>query len=123
MKPKKILFVEDDPFIRDIYLTKLKELGFEAKGVENAEKTFELVKNFKPDLLLLDIILPDLDGWELLRRLREEKLIEKAKVVVLSNLEQKTEADKSEALGVEKFFIKANYTPTEVADYLKKILS
>jgi DNA-binding response OmpR family regulator len=123
MKPKKILFVEDDPFIRDIYLTKLKELGFEAKGVENAEKTFELVKDFKPDLLLLDIILPDLDGWELLRRLREEKLIEKTKVVVLSNLEQKTEVDKSEALGVEKFFIKANYTPSEVADYLKKILS
>jgi len=123
MKTKKILFVEDDPFIRDIYLTKLRELGFEVKGVENGEKTFELVKSFKPDLLLLDIILPDIDGWELLRRLREEKLIEKTKVVVLSNLDQKTESDKSEVLGIEKFFIKANYQPSEVAEYLKEILS
>lgn len=119
---KSILLVEDDPFVVDIYTTKLKEAGFHIEVAENGEEALRKLKEAKPDLLVLDIVLPNIDGWELLRKIRTELGFEDLKVVVLSNLSQKAEVEKSLRFGVIKYFIKAHFTPSEVVEEIKKIL-
>lgn len=119
---KNILLVEDDPFIIDIYTTKLKEAGFSIDIAEDGEEALRKIREKKPNLLVLDIVLPNIDGWELLEKIRTELGFEGLKVVVLSNLSQKAEVEKSLKFGVIKYFIKANFTPNEVVEEIKKIL-
>ncbi|MCL0036674.1 response regulator [Dehalococcoidia bacterium] len=76
----------------------------------------------KPDLLLLDIVLPNVDGWEILREIREDSNLKDLKVVILSNLGQKEEVEKGFKLRAVKYLIKAHYTPTEVVEEVKKII-
>jgi len=119
---KQILLVEDDPFLIDIYTTKLKEEGFEVEVVTDGEDCLTALQAKKPDLLLLDIVLPAVDGWEILRKIKRDEKLKDVKVVVLSNLGQKGEVKKGLELGAEKYLIKAHYTPTEVVKEIKKIL-
>lgn len=120
---KTILLVEDDQFVVDIYTTKFKAAGFEVEVAENGEEALRKLKERKPDLLVLDIVLPNIDGWELLRKIRSDLGLENLKVVVLSNLSKKSEIEKSAKFGVLKYFIKAHFTPSEVVEEIKKILS
>jgi len=119
---KRILLVEDDVFIADIYSSKLKELGFEIEVEGQGEKALEKILLSPPDLILLDIVLPDLDGWEILKRLEKEGLLKKIKVIVLSNLEQRIEVEKASAKYGIHYLIKANYTPLEIAKEVQKVL-
>lgn len=119
---KSILLVEDDPFIVDIYTTKLKELGFSVEVAEDGEEALRKLKEKRPDLMVLDIVLPNIDGWELLKKIRDELDLKNLKIVVLSNLSQKAEVEKSLEFGVLKYFIKAHFTPSEVVEEVKKIL-
>jgi DNA-binding response OmpR family regulator len=119
---KKILLVEDEPFLTDIYTTKLERTGFEVQLVTEGDKVLGVLKEFKPDLLVLDIILPNLDGWEVLRKIRKEKGFEELPVIILSNLGQKQEVMKGLDLGATKYLIKAHYTPSELVEEIKKIL-
>jgi len=118
-----ILLVEDDPFLVDIYTTKFKEAGFAIEVAGNGDQAFVKLAEHQPDLLLLDIVLPHLDGWEILKKIKEEKSLEGLKVVVLSNLGQKQEVDKALELGAAKYLIKAHYTPSEVVEEVKKTLA
>jgi len=119
---KTILLVEDDPFVVDIYTTKLKSIGFSVDVAEDGEEALRKLKEKKPDLMVLDIVLPNIDGWELLKKIRTELGLENLKVVALSNLSQKDEIQKSLELGVIRYFVKANFTPGEVVEEIKKIL-
>jgi DNA-binding response OmpR family regulator len=114
--------VEDDPFLIDIYTKKLKSSGFEVKVAENGEKALRCLQEKKPDLLLLDIVLPEMIGWEVLRKIKENPKLKDLKIVVLSNLGQKEEVEKGLKLGATKYLIKAHYTPSEVVQEIKKIL-
>jgi len=118
-----ILLIEDDPFLIDIYSTKLKKSGFEVGVAKNGEEAITKLKEKKPDLVVLDIVLPRIDGWEILVKIKEDLQWEDLKVVVLSNLGQKEEVEKGFALGATKYLIKAHYTPTEVVNEIKKCLS
>lgn len=118
---KKILLIEDDQFIIDIYSTKLKEEGFDVDVAMNGEKAIEKVKE-KPDLILLDIVLPGLDGWEILREIKRQEESKSIPVIILSNLSQKSEVEKSFKLGVTKYLIKSNYTPSQVIQEIKECL-
>lgn len=122
MKTKSVLLIEDDPFIADIYLTKLKAGGFEADLARDGEEALKKIKERKPDLLLLDIILPNLDGWELLRKIRQKPAYKGMRVVILSNLEQRAEVEKGLKLGADRYLVKAHYTPSEVIEEVKKII-
>ena len=122
MKQKYILLIEDDPFLIDIYTTKFREANFEVEVVEDGEKALTSLKERKPDVLLLDIVLPNVDGWEILREIREDSNLKDLKVVILSNLGQKEEVEKGFKLGAVKYLIKAHYTPTEVVEEVKKII-
>ena len=119
---KKILLVEDDPFLGDIYTTKLKEAGFDIEVVEDGDGVLPKIKERKPDLLILDIILPHLDGWEIIRQIKESPDLKDLKIIILSNLGQKNEVEKGLQLGAAKYLIKAHYTPTEVVEEIKKAL-
>jgi len=120
---KKILIVEDDPFLIDIYTTKFKEAGFSVEVASDGEEGLrKLLNEEKFDLLVLDIVLPQVDGWEILKKIKSNEKLKDLKVVVLSNLGQKGEVEKGLKLGATKYLIKAHYTPTEVVDEIKEVL-
>jgi DNA-binding response OmpR family regulator len=115
---KKILLIEDDPFLVDIYSIKLKESGYDVIVAEEGEAGLKKIKEESPDLVLLDIVLPNFNGWEILRKVDTKNV----KIVVLSNLGEKDEVEKGIKLGAVKYLVKAHYTPTEVVAEVKKIL-
>lgn len=124
---KSILLVEDDPFLIDIYTTKLKAAGFKIDFAEDGEAGLEKIKEIKPDLLVLDIVLPHINGWEILEKIQRENLAERKgkksmKIVILSNLGQKAEVEKGLEMAADKYLIKAHYTPSEVVEEIKKTL-
>jgi len=88
----------------------------------DGEECLRKLKEEKPDLLLLDIVLPNIDGWEILRKIKKDDALTDLKVVILSNLGQKAEVEKGVSLGAAKYLIKAHYTPSEVIEEIKKIL-
>jgi len=117
---KKILLVEDDPFIIDIYKTSLEQADFEVEVAEGGKQALRFLKEEKPDLMLLDIVLPDVDGWEVLKEISEDSELSDLKIFVLSNLGQKNEIDKGMNLGADKYFIKAHYTPSQIVEKIKE---
>ena len=119
---KTILLVEDDPFLIDIYTHKLKISGFEVKLADNGRKALEIIKKEKPDLVLLDIVLPEIAGWEVLKKIKDGGSNNDLKIIILSNLGQKEEVEKGLKLGAVRYLIKAHFTPSEVVEEIKKVL-
>ena len=120
---KSILLVEDDPFIVDIYNTKLKQAGFDVDIAQDGERAIDKLEEKKPDLVILDIVLPQVDGWEVLRRIKNNPDLKNLKVIVFSNLGQQEEIEKGIKLGSVKYLIKAHYTPSQVVEQIKELLS
>ena len=120
-KAKKILLVEDDPLLIDIYTTKLKEKGFDVIVVDSGERVVETVREKRPDVVMLDIVLPHQDGWSILSQIKEDEELKNTKVVVLSNLGQKEEVEKGIKLGAAQYIIKAHYTPSQVVQEIEKL--
>ncbi|HEX9722349.1 MAG TPA: response regulator [Candidatus Paceibacterota bacterium] len=118
----KIFLVEDDPLLMDIYTTKFKQAGFDVEVIESGERVSERVKEEQPDLILLDIVLPRVDGWDILRQLKQEEKTKSIPVIILSNLGQKEEIAKGLELGATSYLIKAHYTPSEIVEEIKKLL-
>lgn len=119
---KKILIIEDDIFLRDLAYQKLKSLDFDVHQAVDGEEGFKKIIELKPDLVLLDIILPGIDGFEVLRKKRENKEISEIPVIVLSNLGQKEEIDQGLKLGAKDYLIKAHFTLDEVLVKIRQIL-
>jgi DNA-binding response OmpR family regulator len=123
---KKILLVEDDPFLIDIYQKKLKDSGFKVEVAKDGEKALEILKEKSFDLMLLDIVLPKIDGWKILEEIKEmkkeKKDLEKMKIVIWSNLGEKEDIRKGLSLGATSYLIKANFTPSEVVREIEKLL-
>jgi len=118
---KNILLIEDDPFLIDIYTTKLKELDFSVDVARDGQEGLRKLKEKDFDLLVLDIVLPNIDGWQVLKEIGEDEKLKNLKVIILSNLGQKEEVEKGLTLGAIKYLIKAHYTPQEVVDEIKKV--
>lgn len=119
---KNILLIEDDPFLVEIYTTKLKEAGFQIQTALDGKEGLLKMEKKLPDLLLLDIVLPSLTGWEILREIKKNEKLKNLKIIILSNLGQQEEVEKGINLGAVKYLIKAHYTPSEVVAEIKKIL-
>ena len=124
---KQILLVEDDPFLIDIYTTKFKEEGFSVEVANDGEEGLRKLREGegneeKFDLLVLDIVLPHVDGWEILKEIKASEKLKNLKIVILSNLGQKGEVEKGVKLGATKYLIKAHYTPSEVVAEIKQLL-
>ena len=119
---KTILLVEDDPFLVEIYSAKFKEAGFNIDVAVDGEQCLKKIEENPPDLVLLDVVLPNVDGWEVLRKIGKSEGVKSLKVVVLSNLGQKEEVQKGLKLGAVKYLIKAHHTPSEVVAEVDKLL-
>ncbi|MEX0650374.1 MAG: response regulator [Candidatus Andersenbacteria bacterium] len=119
-----IVLVEDDSFISGMYQTKLVSLGYNVELKEDGDSAWQrLQQDPLPDLVLLDIVLPKKDGFEILEALRKDKRIEHLPVILLTNLGQKPDVERGIKLGADDYIIKAHYTPSEVVEKIKKILA
>lgn len=119
---KSILLVEDDEFLAELYATKLNLEGFEVSLAVNGEKGLKLAKEVAPDLILLDIILPKMDGFEVLKGIKSDPNIKNIPVILLTNLSQKDEVQKGLDLGAVDYLIKAHFMPSEVVKKIKQII-
>ena len=119
----KILLIEDDSFISGMYQTKLTSLGYEIELKEDGQAAWDrLQQDPLPDLVLLDIVLPKKDGFEILEGLRADKRTKELPVILLTNLGQKPDVERGIKLGADDYIIKAHYTPSEVVEKIKKVL-
>lgn len=114
----KILLVEDDQFLAKMYLTKLTMANYEVIIADNGETGLLKTQTEKPQLVLLDIMLPGIDGWQVLQKIKADKNLNNIPVILLTNLGQQAEIEKGLSLGAADYLIKAHFTPKEV---LKKI--
>ena len=122
-KKYKILIVDDDKFLLDMYALKFKEGGFEVEPVLGSIATLEKLKEDNSfDIILMDVVMPSLDGFELLEEIRKMKLADKSKIIILSNLGQPSDIEKGKKLGADGYIIKADATPSEVVEKVKKII-
>lgn len=122
-KPKKIILVEDDPVIADIYASVFKKAGLNVVIVGLGKDVLPTIKEekSKPDIILLDLILPDINGMEVLRDIRNDSGVQDIPVFVLTN-QKEEQGEKSNNIQPDKFIIKANITPTQLLDLIKKQL-
>ena len=119
---KKILLVEDDSFMMKILAEKLSRGGFEIQTADDGEECLKKLETYKPDIILLDIIMPRIDGYEVLHRLKESSVWRDIPVIALSNLGQKEEIDHALELGAKAFMVKANFTTGEIIENINKFL-
>lgn len=119
---RKILLVEDDEFLAELYATKLNMEGFEVFLAVDGEKGLKLAKEKMPDLVLLDIILPKMDGFEVLGKMKIDPAMKNIPVILLTNLSQKDEVKKGLDLGAKDYLIKAHFMPSEVVKKIKQTL-
>lgn len=115
-KPKyKILITDDDKFLLDMYSIKFTENDFEVKIAGSGEEALDKIEEgLRPDVYLVDLLMPKLDGFQFIGRLREKGIGSEAAIIILSNLGQKEDVDKGLKLGVDGYIIKASATPSEV---------
>jgi len=117
-----ILLVEDDPFLLSMYSTKFEIENFLVVTADDGEKGVELARSDLPDIILLDIMLPKMNGFEVLENLKKNKSTAGIPVILLTNLNQKDEIERGLSLGADDYLIKAHFMPSEVVDKIKKVL-
>ena len=96
-KKTKVLIIDDDPYISEMYLLKFKEAGFDVETGADGKEAIEKTTSWTPDVLLLDIVMPVYDGFDVLRRLGEAGILSKVKVVLLTNLGQREDIERAKA--------------------------
>ena len=118
----KIVIVEDEQAIAEMYRFKLQQSGYDVRFALNGEDGLALVQEFKPDLVLLDLMMPKMSGEEMLRRMRASDWGKDIKVIILTNVTEDVVANQLEALRVSRYMVKANYTPSQVAEIVPEVL-
>lgn len=121
-KKIKVLIVEDEETLSQMYSMKFDKEGFDVETALDGAVAIDKAKSFKPDIILLDIILPGLDGFSVLESLKAEKALEKVPVIMLTNLGQSEDVKKGKKLGAVDYLVKANCTPMEVVEKVREHL-
>lgn len=121
-KKSVILLAEDEATLAKMYQTKFTMEGFEVNIAEDGLKAIEILEKNTPDIVLLDIIMPNLDGFGVLKKMKEDLRFSKIPVILLTNLGQETDVKRGLELGADDYLIKAHFTPQEVADKVKEVL-
>lgn len=115
---KYVLIAEDDKFYDNIYKIKFEKEGYEVRVVTDGQQALDEVKKRKPDIILLDLVMPVKDGFETLKALKADKELEGVPMIVLSSLGQEDDATKVKELGANDYFVKTNIT---IYDLVKKV--
>jgi DNA-binding response OmpR family regulator len=122
--PRKVFIVDDDKDLLTMYSFKFKEKNFEViEAYGSADALDKFREGIAPDIVVLDVVMPNMDGFELLARVKSENLVQNSKIVMLSNLGQAEDVEKSRKLGANGYIIKASATPAEVVEKVSTILS
>lgn len=119
---KKILLIEDDKFLRELMNKKLVTMGYDVVAAADGESGLTTIKEAKPDVVLLDLILPGINGFEVLERAKKDPDTMNVPVIILSNLGQSEDIEKGLKLGAKDFLVKAHFTPQEIINKLKTIV-
>lgn len=124
-KRHKILIIDDDMFLLEMYSLKFDEAGFDLEIAKSGEEAIEKLssKEYIPDVILLDVLMPTLNGFEFLKKIKENHIAPKTKIIILSNLSQKEEIEQGMSLGADDYIVKAHHTPTEVMEKVKQLIS
>ena len=122
MEPKKILIVEDDEFLRSLNAKRLETEGFKVVVAVDGQSALDLIPKELPDLIFLDLLLPGVDGFEVLKKIKADDKIKAIPVIVFSNLGQKEDIEKVHNLGAQDFLVKANFTLDDVVLKIKEVL-
>lgn len=122
MERTVILQIEDDAFLAHIYSQKLESLGFEVLLAGSGEEGLKIVSRETPACILLDILLPGMDGFEVLEKLKADPATSNIPVIVVSTLGQREDIEKAKGLGAAGYMIKAHISPQDVANKVKEVL-
>ncbi len=121
---KKILIVDDDNFLLDMYALKFSQNDFEVYTAGDGAQAIEKLKSdLSPDIILLDIIMPTMDGFEMLEKINKDNLSPGSIKIILSNKSEQSDVERGQSLGVAGYIVKANSTPAEVISQVGEILS
>lgn len=123
LRDVKILLVEDDPFLASVYATKFELEGFTVMHATDGEQGLKMAEKNLPTIILLDILMPKMDGFEMLRRLKLDQALAKIPVVMLTNIGQKEDIERCLKEGAIDYLIKAHFVPGEAVKKVKKILN
>lgn len=121
-KPKKILLVEDDDALANVYMMRLEVEGFEAKRVADGEQALAIAREYRPDLILLDIMMPKVSGFDALDILRNTPETGNVKIIVLTALSQENDRKRAEDLGADDFLVKSQVVIADVIDRIRRLL-
>ena len=119
---KKVLVVEDDRFLSTALTAKFKTAGFETRVAHDGLEALEVVKDFMPDIILLDLVMPRLDGFGVLEKLKDDEKLKHIPVIVASNLGQGEDIQRSKELGASDYIIKTNLSLQQLVEMVKKKL-
>jgi len=117
---KKILIIEDEEVLSNLLQKKLSQEGYQVDITGNGQKGLEKIRKNKPDLILLDIIMPKMGGFEVMEELHKDEELKDIPIIIISNSGQPVEIDRAKKLGVRDWLIKTNFDPQEVIDKVKK---
>jgi len=120
---KKILFIEDEPSLQKTLGTKLKNRGYEVVSAFDGEEGVKMASENEPNIILLDIILPKKNGFEVLCELKSRERTQKIPVIILTNLENIEEVEKALELGSTTYLVKANYNLDEIVEKIEKVMN
>jgi len=121
-KQTNIVLIEDEEMLANMYETKFTNEGFQLRKALDGEAGLKLIEEDKPDLVLLDIIMPKLDGFSVLKKIRENAKTKDLPVILLTNLGQDEDIKKGQQLGAVGYLVKANLTPAEVVSKVQEYL-
>jgi len=119
---KKVLIVEDDNMICTMYKTKLEQDGFSVLLADNGSKGLEVAMSELPDIIMLDVIIPQLDGFSVLAKLKEDAKTKNIPVIMLTNLGTTEDQNKGKEMGAVDYLVKAKFTPSQVSEKVKEYL-
>lgn len=122
-KKKKILFVEDDDALASVYLTRLQAEGFDVKRVPNGEDALTATLQYRPDLILLDVMMPKVSGFDVLDILRNTPEVGNVKIVMLTALSQDSDKARAAQLGVDDYLVKSQVVIADVVERIKRHLT
>lgn len=120
---KKILIIEDEKMLKEMYVKKFSEMGYEVISAGNAENGLRKAKEERPDLILLDILLPRKNGIYTLKKIRKDPEIANIDVVAFSNFDDPNAKKEAKELGVLDYLIKTSYTPKQIVERIKEYLT
>lgn len=121
-KTKKILLVEDDEMLVTMYTDKFKREGYEVQSALNGSDGLKLASSYRPDVILLDVVMPKMDGFTVLKKLKKKMDTKDIPVILLTNLGQEEDVKKGKELGAEDYYIKANHTPAQIVEKVKSTI-